>query len=131
MKRRSSLRLMGWPMPPISGDVGEIMFPSLLHLAGGILDSFDDVLVPGTTAQVPGDAPANLFFRRIRILLKEGVGRHQHARRAVAALQSMLFFESCLQWMELAVLHQAFHGEQFAAIGLHCEHGAGFDGLSL
>ena len=65
------------------------------------------------------------------IVVQQGIGGHQHARSAEAALQAMLFFEALLQWMQLAVLHQAFDGEHFAAIGLHGEHGAGLDRLAI
>src|SRR5271165_6271169 len=98
MKRRSSLRLMGWPMPPTSGDVRQLLiFASLVHLAGGKLHRLDDVLVTRTTAQVAGDSPTNLFLRGVGVLLKQCVRRHQHTGRAEAALQTVLFFKSLLQ----------------------------------
>src|SRR5271165_895105 len=131
MKRRSSLRLIEWPMPPISGDVRQIIFTSLLHLGGGVLNGFHNILVPGTAAQIPGDPPADLFLAGIRVLAQQGIRRHQHARSAEAALQTMLFLESLLQRMELTVLHKAFHCEQFAAISLYGKHGARFDRLSI
>src|ERR1700752_1278617 len=122
---------MEWPMPPTSGDVRQPMFSSLFHLAGSKLDRLDDVLITGASAQVSGDSPAYFFLAGMGILLEQRVGRHQHARRAVAALQSMLFFEALLQRMKGSVLHQAFDGEQFTAIGLHRKHGARFDCLSV
>src|SRR5271170_4271677 len=124
MKRRSSLRLMEWPIPPISGDVGKIIFTSLLHPGGGILYGLHNVLVSGTAAQVSGNPPANLLLAGVRVIAEQGIRRHQHARRAEAALQTMLFLKSLLQWMELTVLHQSFHREHLAAIGLHGKHGA-------
>src|SRR5271156_1937276 len=124
MNRRSSLRLMEWPMPPISGDVGKIIFTSLIHLGGGILYGLHNVLVPGTAAQISGNPPTNLLLTGVRVLAQQGIGRHQHARRAEAALETMLFLESLLQRMELTILHQSFHREHFAAIGLHGKHGA-------
>src|SRR3984957_9103001 len=65
------------------------------------------------------------------ILTQQGIGGDEHARSAVAALQAVLFFEAFLQWMELAVLHQAFHREEFATVCLHGEHGARFHGFSI
>src|SRR5271170_30589 len=124
MKRESSLRLMEWPMPPISGDVWKSIFFSLLYLAGGILHGFDNVLVPRTTAQVAGNSPANLLLAGIRVRLEQSIRRHQHPRSAIAALQAMLFFEAFLQRVKLAVLHQALHGQHFAAVGLYREHRA-------
>src|SRR5580704_74993 len=131
MKRRSSLRLIEWPMPPASGDVRQIIFTSLLHLAGGVLYCLHDVLVASTAAQIPRDAPTNLLLAGIRVFAQQSIRRDQHARRAEPALQAMLFLEPLLQRMQLAILHQAFHGEQFAAIGLHGKHGARFDCLAV
>src|SRR5271168_193447 len=122
MKRRSSLRLIGWPIPPTSGDVRQSIFASLLYLCGSIPHGFDDVLVSGATAEISGNSPANLLFAGIRIRLEQSIGRHQHAWSAITALQAMLFFETFLQRMKLAVLYQAFNGQQFAAVGLHREH---------
>src|ERR1700757_1640615 len=106
MKRRSSLRLIGWPMPPTSGDVRQIIFSSLLHLVRGILNGLDDVLVPGTTAQIPRNPPADLFFVGAWVISEQGIGRHQHAGRAESTLQAVLLLEPFLQRMQLAVLHQ-------------------------
>src|SRR5271156_5363455 len=104
MNRRSSLRLMGWPMPPISGDVRQLpIFAPFVHLAGGKLHRLDDVLVSRTAAQVAGDSPTNLFLRGIWILRQQCVGGHQHARGTESALQTVLFLESLLQGMQLAV----------------------------
>src|SRR6516162_10224556 len=99
MKRRSSLRLMAWPMPPTSGDVRQLMFFSLRHLVGRKLDRLHNVLVAGAAAQIARDAPANLFLTGRWILLQKDIRRHQHARCAVAALQPVLLFESFLQRM--------------------------------
>src|ERR1700722_1951784 len=61
----------------------------------------------------------------MRILLQERASRHDHARCAEAALKSVLFFKSFLQWMELAVLGHAFNSANLAAICLHGKKGAG------
>src|ERR1700677_833907 len=65
------------------------------------------------------------------ILIQQGIGGDEHAWSAVAALQAVLFFEALLQRMELAVLHQAFHRQQFATVCLHGEHGARFHRLPI
>src|ERR1700722_10236472 len=109
MKRRSSLRLMEWPMPPTSGDVRQPILASFCHLAGGKLHRLDDVLVTGAAAQISGDAPADFLLSGVRILLEQSVGRYEHARGAVTALQSMLLFKTLLQGMKLAVLHHALY----------------------
>ena len=43
----------------------------------------------------------------------------------------MLVPERLLHGVEIAVGGEAFDGDQFAAVGLHGEHGAGFDGLAV
>src|ERR1700745_3508894 len=124
MNRRSSLRLMGWPMPPTSGDVRQLMFFSLPHLGGRELDRFHDVLITGATAEIARDAPANFFLARRWIFFEEDIRRHEHARRAVAALKTVLLLESFLQRMQGAVFAETFDGHQFAAVRLNGEHSA-------
>ena len=70
----------------------------------GVLHGLHDVLISGAAAQVAGDAPANVVFAGLGILLKQRIRRHQHAGRAEAALQAVLFFEAFLQRMELPSL---------------------------
>src|SRR5262250_1676614 len=97
MKRGSSLRLIEWPIPPISADVRGVgaMTSSSTSLPRpgrrrGVLDGLDDIHVAGAPAKIPGDRFADVAFGRIRIRLQERVARQHHARRAVAALQAML-----------------------------------------
>src|SRR5262249_25687232 len=51
--------------------------------------------------------------------------------RAEAALQAVLCPEPFLQWVQLAVLDQALDCQDFTAIRLYGEHGAGFDGFAV
>jgi hypothetical protein len=39
-----------------------------LPLLSGVLDGFDDVLIAGTTAEVPGDALADLLLAGVGLL---------------------------------------------------------------
>src|SRR6516165_8703119 len=125
MKRRSSLRLMAWPIPPTSGDVRQLMLFSLRHLFGCKLNSLHDVLVSGAPAQIAGDTPADLLLTGRRILLQKDIRRHQHARRAIAALQPVFLFESFLKWMQRSVFAEALNRHQFAAVCLYRKHRAG------
>src|SRR5262245_17522015 len=132
MKRGSSLRLTEWPIPPTSGEVrGVAMAPPLLRrprvllarsrFSGGVLDGLDDVDVAGAPAEVAGDRPADVGFRRIRVGLEQGATGHQHAWSAVAALQAVLLEEAILDGMELAVPLEPFDGQEISAVGLHGE----------
>src|SRR5215210_7185707 len=49
------------------------------------LDGLHDVLVAGAAAEVPFEALPYLLLRRVRVLLQETNGGHDHARRAVTA----------------------------------------------
>ena len=62
---------------------------------------------------------------RLRVVLQQVDRRHDHARRAVAALQAVLFPEALLQRVQLAVRRQPFDGRDRRAVGLHREHRAG------
>src|SRR5215469_8777391 len=131
MNRRSSLRLMGWPMPPTSGDVLWITLPLLAPSCLRRIERparCSDTRCTGTGCR---KAPANVFLAGLRIVTEERVGRHQHSGGAEAALQAVLFLEPFLQRVQLAVLDQALDCQDFAAIGLHGEHGAGFDGFAV
>src|SRR6266542_5975769 len=135
MKRGSSRRLTLEPRslavamiaPPLPGR----------HLLGGPLDGLDDVVVAGAAAEVAFQPVADLGLRRPRRALEELGGRHDHARRAEAALQAVLFPEAFLDRMQLAVLGHALDGLHLRALaldgqertGLHRQavdvHGAG------
>src|SRR6185436_1660042 len=68
-----------------------------LPLPRGRLNRVDDVLVAGAAAEVAGDALADLGFGRLRIVVEQVGGRHDHAGRAIAALQTVLFPEAFLE----------------------------------
>src|ERR1700694_902586 len=119
MKRGSSLRFIEWPMPDTSVLVlGCDMGPLPLLLLGSVLHRLDDVDVAGAAAEVAGDRLANLELRRVPVLLEQRAGRHQHARRAVAALEAVLLPKALLHGVELAVLFEALHRRHRAAVGL-------------
>src|SRR2546428_4422686 len=97
MKRGSSRRLM---LEPRSLAVA-IIAPLLgRHLLGGVLDGLDDIVVAGAAAEVALEPVPDLALRRARVALDELSGRHDHARRAEAALQSVLLPEAVLDRVE-------------------------------
>src|SRR5437762_12333249 len=103
MKRGSSLRFIEWPIPATSGLVLGGMARSLLAQAcRGVFDGLHDVHIAGAPAQVARDGLADLELGRARVRRQQGAAGHHHARRAIAALQAVLFPESFLNGVELA-----------------------------
>src|SRR5205085_54758 len=84
-----------------------------------VLDSFDDMLVAGAAAEIAFEAVAYLFARRAGISFEQLRGRHDHAGRAIAALQAVAFPEALLHGMKLAVVRQAFDGRNLRPVRLH------------
>src|SRR5690606_28149374 len=101
------------------------------HLRRGVLDRPDDVVVTGATAQVAFDGVADLVLRGRLIRLEEPDSRHDHARRAVAALETMALPEPLLHGVELTVLSETLHGGDGGPVGLHGEHRAGLHGFPV
>src|SRR5262245_5017085 len=60
-----------------------------------------DVLVAGAAAEVALEAVADLVVGRIRVRLENRARGHDHAGRAVAALEAVLLPESFLHRVEL------------------------------
>src|ERR1700736_5493150 len=126
MNRKSSLRFTEWPMPPISGDVFcSILFLRQRHLVRTVLYRLDDVLVSRAPAHIARNSPPNFLLAWARILFQERASRHDHARRAEAALKPVRLLESFLQRMEFAVVGHAFNGSNLATIRLHGKQGTG------
>jgi hypothetical protein len=73
----------------------------------GPTDGTDDILVPGTPADLTGDRLADLRFIRIGVVVEQPAGGHHHARRAETALQAVTLDEPLLDRVELAVALQA------------------------
>src|SRR5215831_3648010 len=84
-----------------------------------------DVLIAGAAAQIAGQPPADLVLGGERILAQQIGDRHQHARRAKAALQRMMLMEGFLHGIELVDAAEAFDGLDHRSVGLHGEHQAG------
>src|SRR6478752_3458763 len=127
MKRLSSTRLRLAPRPPIlissSADISRLPgFGS--EFGRRPQHRFDDVLVAGAAAQVAGQRPAHVLLGRVGVLVEERLGGQHHARRAEAALQTVLLPEALLQRMQLAGASQALDGADLLSVGLHRQHGA-------
>src|SRR5689334_2359336 len=131
MKRGSSRRLIALP---IRRSAVAAMTPSLLpggHLLGRPLDRLDDVVVAGAPAEVAFQLVTDLLLARRRVALQHLAGGHDHARRAEAALQTVLLPEALLDGMQLTVLGQALDRGDLGAVGLHGEQGARLHRLAV
>src|SRR5262249_39616588 len=60
------------------------------------------------------------------ILAQQFASGHHHSRSAKAALQTMFFVESFLDWMQFSIFHETFYGYNFGAISLNGKKCAGF-----
>src|SRR5581483_4774882 len=104
------------------------MIASLGEIRRGFLDRRHDVAVTGAAAEIARDRFLDLLVGRRAALAEQAVRRHQHARRAVAALHRVVFPEGFLERMQPFVLRQSFHGDDLVALGLHGENHARLHG---
>src|SRR5262245_19401994 len=74
---------------------------SWLHLPGRALHGADDAVVRGAAAEVPVQRLLDLGLRRSRVAVEQGLGRHDHAVAAEAALAGLFGDERALEGMEL------------------------------
>src|SRR5215211_2531545 len=114
-------------VPPLGRCVLNQLVPMLLDE----LDGLPDVLVARAAAQVPFQAFPYLPLRRVRILLQEADGGHDHAGRAVAALETVRLVESLLHRMPHTVLRDAPDGGDLVPVGLHRKDRARLDRLPV
>src|ERR687890_1141282 len=129
---RAGSSLRGTPPPTNFSGAWVTLFPPLGrrvlgHLVLVLLDELDglhDVLVARAAAQVPFQTFSYLPLRRIRILLQEADGGHDHARRAVAALETVRLVESLLHGMPHTVLRNAPDRGDLVPVGLHRQYRA-------
>src|SRR3990172_6167843 len=116
MRRGSSRRRRG---SPTSFGIWRTLVISLPpHRFRGGLDGLDDVVIAGAAAEVAGQTVADLRLPGVGIIAEQAVGRHDHARRAVAALQAVLVPEGGLQGVELLALLQGLDRHDLGAVRL-------------
>src|ERR671912_1455187 len=130
---RAGSSLRGTPPPTYFSGVSVTPMP-LFRLAGlssGLLDGLDDVLVARAATVVALEPLADLLLRRVRVLLKQAHRSHDHARRAIPALQPVLLVERRLHGMPTAVLRETLDRRDLTPIGLHREHRARLDRLTV
>ena len=103
--------------------LAELRLAVLFKDSGSVLHCSDDILVAGASTQIARNPPSNFLLARMRILLKQCAGCHDHARCAEAALKTVFLFEPFLNRMQFAVRRDALDRSKLAAICLHCKQG--------
>src|SRR5262245_8002936 len=88
------------------------------------LDGFDHLAVTGAATQVARESVADVRHGRVRILIQQPLGRHDHAGPAEAALERPFVLERFLNGMEAIAGRKAFDGQHVAAVHLPCQHQA-------
>src|SRR5690554_2734768 len=83
-------------------------FRATLETSGSGLNRSDNVVIASAATDVSLQTLSNLFFSRLGVILQEIGGGQNHARSAVAALETMFFPESLLQRVQLSVGCQPF-----------------------
>ena len=76
--------------------------------------------------KIAGERLADFLFGWIGIDLQERVARDHHPRRAIAALERVIFNESLLNRAQLTVLGQVFDRRDYPTVRLHREVKTGF-----
>ena len=92
------------------------------HRAGTGRHGLDDVVVAGAAAQVALEPDPDLLLGGVRVLLEHVDGLHDHARRAVAALQGVVVVEGLLHRVQLAARGDALDRGDLVPVGLHGQH---------
>src|SRR5262249_2811420 len=120
MRRGSSRRLTR--SPTIFGNTGDAgMVTSSSAFFDGVLNGVDDVLIAGAATEIAGETRADLELRRRWGILEQRHRRHDHPRRAEAALQAVFLPESLLQRMERAVAAETLDGGDLRSVCLDGE----------
>src|SRR4029078_5327830 len=99
-------------------------------LTGRLRDRVENMRVAGAAAQVAAQSLGDLVAGGLRVARAQMDRGHDHARRAVPALQPVTVPEPLLDRMQLAV-GDAFDRRHGGAVSLYREHRAGFDGLAV
>src|SRR5262249_52469404 len=92
---------------------------------------FDVVVVTGAAAEISCHAGAYLVRARLRIARQESFGAHELARRAEAALRSIMIDKGLLQRIEAPVLRKTLHCLDRPAIRPHGKVTARVDRLAV
>src|SRR5882724_4664353 len=103
--------------------ITDIRSPFRRH-AGGLGDRGDHRRVARAAAEVARDRVADLLVRRLRVLVEQGGGGHEHAGNAEPALRHAVAHERLLHRREHAGARQPLDGRDRAPARLHGQHQA-------
>src|ERR671917_704478 len=95
------------------------------------LDGLDDVLVAGAATEVALQPLPDLRLRGVGLLPEQAYGGHDHAGRAITALQPVRLVEGLLHRMPEAVLPDTLHRRDLGPVGLHREDRTRLDRLAV
>src|SRR6202022_1879615 len=99
-----------------------------IHAAGGVENRFDDIVVAGAAADIALKlVPDSVLVELAAIPVDDIDRRHDHARRAKTALQSVIVAERGLHRMQYVPLRDTLDSGGIGAVGLSDQHRAGFD----
>src|SRR5882757_196012 len=154
MKRRSSLRTTLAPIPstpmilvslpefccpPFPSKFGGLEFSKRssaalfrrlrnLHATGGVEHRLDDIMVASAAADIALQLMADGGLVEFAAVAVDDVDRrHDHARRAIAALQSVIVAERRLHRVQFVALRDTLDGGDAGAVGLPDQHRTGLD----
>src|SRR5258708_5681522 len=85
-------------------------------------DSFENLKISGTAAQVAGDCFADLIPRGVRILVQQSLRCYQNGWRAIATLRRPEIGESILQRVKISVFAEALDSQDLFSATLEREH---------
>jgi hypothetical protein len=101
------------------------------HLVRGPANRLDDVDVARAAAKIAIEGVLDLVFCRIGIPLEQVYGGHDHSRRAVAALQAVLFVEAFLHRVERSSGRDPLDRRDLRSIGLGRQDRARLNGPAV
>src|SRR5690349_15758250 len=140
-KRMSSLRSMREPIGPVglvagraaglAAVVSVMAGSSSCHFRKAVFHGLHDVVVSGAAAEVAVERLADLGLGGLLGLAGEPDRGHHHARRAEAALQTVVLLERGLHGMELVAAREPFDGGDLGALRLDGEHVAALHRLAV
>src|SRR6267142_1615619 len=89
-----------------------------MHGFGGLLDGGDDARMSAAAADISLQGLHDFRFSGIGIVLQQCNAADDHSGSAISALESALIEKSLLHRMKLAILFEAFDGEDGFSIGI-------------
>ena len=98
-----------------------------LHAGGRVEHRFDDIVIAGAAADIALELVAHRRLVELAAMAAYDVDRrHDHARRAVTALQAVIVAERRLHRVQFVAPGDTFDRGDAGARGLSRQHGTGF-----